>query len=411
MAISLAESLKVGLADILTRKVRSIVTIIGIILGVMSIMVVLAIVNGMEKSTLEWMGERGGLNKVEVRQNWGYDLSKGGDPSFSLREIGQIRALLPKVEAFNPQTQLEPQEMHYADLGYVCSMLGVFPDMVKVEDWQVAKGRFINSLDIDNHNNVVVLGSTTARELFSSKDPLGQYVTFSGQRLLVVGVMEEKYMQTQGGGSQFSDNAMEYMNQRAFVPLTTLLSKIDPTRKVNSLNLQAESPEAAKELREKVEDLVLNIKQGKRLFEVSSAQEQMEQMKQNSRIFSSVFVLIGVISLLVGGIVIMNIMLASVKERTREIGVRIAIGARRRDIFLQFLVQTILITSLGGVMGIILGFAVLKTVGSYLALQVAASVQMIWVALLVSVGVGLVFGLTPAIRASNLDPVEALREE
>ena len=178
---------------------RSIVTIIGIILGVMSIMVVLAIVNGMNKTTLDWMGQRGGLNKVEVRQNWDWDLSRGGEPTFSLREIQQIRELLPPVEAFNPQTQLQPQEMLYGELGYVVSMLGVFPDMEKVEDWQVAKGRFINLLDIDNHNNVVVLGSTTAKELFSSRDPLGQYVGFAGQKLLVVGVMEEKYMKAQGG--------------------------------------------------------------------------------------------------------------------------------------------------------------------------------------------------------------------
>ncbi|HOZ00466.1 MAG TPA: ABC transporter permease [Candidatus Syntrophosphaera sp.] len=412
MAISLAESLSVGLADILTRKVRSAVTVIGIILGVMSIMVVLAIVNGMNKSTLEWMGERGGLSKIEVHQNWAYDFSKGGDASFDLREINYIRQQVPEAAAFNPQTQLNPREMQYGELGYTCSLLGVFPDMVKVEDWPVKTGRFINQLDIDNHNNVVVLGSTTATELFSSRSPLGQYVTYTGNRLLVVGVMEPKFLQNQGGGESFGgENALEYMNQRAFVPLSTLLSKIDPNQRINSLSLQAADPESAKQLRRKVEDIVLDLKRGKRLFMVDSAQEQMEQMKRNSQIFSTIFVLIAVISLLVGGIVIMNIMLASVKERTREIGVRIAVGARRRDVFLQFLVQTVLITGLGGVLGIILGYGVLGGVGKYLKLQVIASAQMIWVALLVSVGVGLLFGTLPALRASTLDPVEALREE
>ena len=412
MAISLAESLSVGLADILTRKVRSAVTVIGIILGVMSIMVVLAIVNGMNKSTLEWMGERGGLSKIEVHQNWAYDFSKGGDASFDLREINYIRQQVPEAAAFNPQTQLNPREMQYGELGYTCSLLGVFPDMVKVEDWPVKTGRFINKLDIDNHNNVVVLGSTTATELFSSRSPLGQYVTYTGNRLLVVGVMEPKFLQNQGGGESFGgENALEYMNQRAFVPLSTLLSKIDPNQRINSLSLQAADPESAKQLRRKVEDIVLDLKRGKRLFMVDSAQEQMEQMKRNSQIFSTIFVLIAVISLLVGGIVIMNIMLASVKERTREIGVRIAVGARRRDVFLQFLVQTVLITGLGGVLGIILGYGVLGGVGKYLKLQVIASAQMIWVALLVSVGVGLLFGTLPALRASTLDPVEALREE
>jgi putative ABC transport system permease protein len=411
VAISLAESLQVGISDIMTRKVRSIVTIIGIILGVMSIMVVLAIVNGMNKSTLDWMSERGGLTKIEVHRNWGYDFSKGGDPSFSLREISQIRELVPEASAFNPQTQLQPQEMQFSDDGYVCSMLGVYPDMVKSEDWAVDKGRFITDVDITEHNNVVVLGSTTCKELFSSRSPLGQYVTFSGQKLLVIGVMTSKYLKNQGGGSAFGDNALEYMNQRAFVPLSTLISKIDPTQKVNSLDLKADTPEKAKVLRQKVENIILNLKQGKHLFEVSSAQEQMDQMKQNSMIFSAVFILIAVISLLVGGIVIMNIMLASVKERTREIGVRIAIGARRRDIFLQFLVQTVLITGLGGVLGIVLGYGILGGVGKYLQMKVIASVSMVWVALFVSISVGLLFGIMPAVRASKLDPVEALRDE
>ena len=411
MAISLSESLQVGLSDILTRKVRSVVTIVGIILGVMCIMVVLAIVNGMNKSTMDWMSERGGLNKIEVRRNWSYDFSKGGDPSFSLREVEQIRRLETEAEAFNPQSILEPQEMVIGEKGYVCSMVGCYPDMMEVEDWQVESGRFVNLVDIENHNNVVVLGTTTRRELFASRNPLGQYVSFAGQRLLVVGVMKMKYLKNQGGGSAFGDNALEYMNQRAFVPLSTMLSKLSPGQRIGSLSLTADSPETAKPLRQKVENIVLNLKQGKRLFEVSSAQEQMEQMKQNSLIFSSIFVLIAVISLLVGGIVIMNIMLASVKERTREIGVRLAIGARRRDIFTQFMVQTVLITSLGGVLGIILGYAILDAVGTYLQLQVIASVQMIWSALAVSVGVGLVFGVMPAVQASKLDPVEALREE
>jgi len=134
-------------------------------------------------------------------------------------------------------------------------------------------------------------------------------------------------------------------------------------------------------------------------------------MEQNSQIFSMIFVMIGMISLLVGGIVIMNIMLASIKERTREIGVRLAIGARRTDIFVQFMVQTVLITGLGGVFGIILGYLILDLVSGYLQMPMLAEPQMILVALLVSVGVGLIFGITPAVKASDLDPVIALREE
>ena len=411
MAIPIAESLKLGFADIMMRKVRSIVTVIGIILGVMCIMVVLAIVNGMNESTMSWMEERGGLNKIEVEQNWFYDFSKGGDPSFSLKEIRYLQSLIPEAEAFNPTVQEWEAVINKGDIRYSTSLRGVMPDFVKVEQWDIAKGRFIKNLDIDQHSNVIVLGSTVAKEFFGNNDPLGQIISVSNQQFIVVGVMAERFMQAQGAQLGMGENALEYLNRRCFIPISTMISKVNPGSKISSIDIRAKSPEEAKELRRKVENIVLNLKNGKHLFQVTSAKEQLDTMQANAKIFEAIFVLIAVISLLVGGIVIMNIMLASIRERTREIGVRIAVGARRRDIFIQFLVQTVLITALGGILGILLGFAILDKVGSYLQIKVLASVQMIWVALLVSIGVGLIFGVGPAIRAARLDPVIALREE
>ena len=429
MAISLGESVHIGFADIWTRKVRSIVTIVGIILGVMSIMVVLAIVNGMNKSTMDWMNARGGLNKIEVERNWQYDFSKGGKAEFTLKEIDYIKTQIPEAEAFNPKVSEWGLELAKGELTFQAQVQGVVPDMTIVDEWDVAQGRFIKDLDIQQYNDVIVLGSRVATTLFGSRNPLGKQIMLKGQisagglgnaremqtlktqTFTVVGVMDEKKMKAQGGQSAFGDNPLEYMNRRAFIPLSTMLYKVNPALAVTSLELRAKNPESAVDLRQKIENIVLNLKSGKRLFQVVSAQEQMQQMKQSSMIFTAVFILIAVISLLVGGIVIMNIMLASIKERTREIGVRLAIGARRRDIFLQFLVQTVMITGLGGIFGIVLGYSILDVVGGYLDIEVAASVQMIWVALMVSVGVGLIFGIMPAVRASNLDPVIALREE
>ncbi len=284
-------------------------------------------------------------------------------------------------------------------------------DFVKVEQWDIAKGRFIKNLDIDQHSNVIVIGSTVAKEFFGNNDPLGQIISVGNQQFIVVGVMAERFMQAQGGQMGMGENALEYLNRRCFIPISTMISKVNPGSKISSIDIRAKSPEEAKELRRKVENIVLNLKNGKHLFQVTSAKEQLDTMQANAKIFEAIFVLIAVISLLVGGIVIMNIMLASIRERTREIGVRIAVGARRRDIFIQFLVQTVLITALGGILGILLGFAILDKVGSYLQIKVLASVQMIWVALLVSIGVGLIFGVGPAVRAARLDPVIALREE
>ncbi|MEF3695459.1 MAG: ABC transporter permease [Candidatus Cloacimonadota bacterium] len=426
MAISLSESLHIGFADIWTRKVRSIVTIIGIVLGVMSIMVVLAIVNGMNKSTMKWMNERGGLTRIDVERNWSYDFSKGGKAEFSLREINYLREQVPELAAFNSTISKGNLELGRGENKSWADLQGVMPDMILVEDWLPEKGRFIKELDIQENNDVVVLGSTIAREIFGSRNPLGQLVTLSAETVSpdasgmlqsgmkafqfeVIGVMKERQMDSMGG--PFQGNMLEYLNKRAFIPLSTMINKVDPNQQISSLELKAKDTESAGALRRKVEELVLNLKGGKRLFSVVSANEQMQQMKQNSMIFSVIFVMIAVISLLVGGIVIMNIMLASIKERTREIGVRLAIGARRRDIFTQFLVQTVLITGLGGVFGVLAGYSILGMVGKYLGVEVAASAQMIWIALFVSVGVGLIFGILPAVRASNLDPVLALREE
>ncbi len=411
MAISLTESLFVGLSDILMRKVRSIVTVIGIILGVMSIMVVLAIVNGMNKSTMDWMKQRGGLNKIEIGRNWSYDFRQGGDASFSLAEVRALKELTPEAKAFNPQVLLYGNEVVYKGKGFWGDVWGVMPDMLLAEDWGVARGRFFREVDVNENNNVIVLGHRTANDLFGNRDPIGQSITLAGQQLTVIGVMTRKYWQNQGGGTAFGDNALEYMNTRSYVPISTMMNKLSPGSKIISLDVLAPSPEAALKMQSKLKSIILNMKSGKELFRVSSAQQEMQTMKQNSLIFTAIFIQIAVISLLVGGIVIMNIMLASIKERTREIGVRLAIGARRLDIFLQFMVQTVLITTLGGVLGIALGYAILGLVGDYLKINVLATVQMIWIALAVSVGVGLIFGITPAVRAGRLDPVTALREE
>lgn len=409
MAISLRESVEIGLADIMTRKVRTGVTVLGIILGVMSIMVVLAIVNGMNRSTLRWMEERGGLNKIEVRPNWNVDVINWKQASFTFNELKLIRSLIPEARAFNPQIAANRYPVQKGEISYDTQVRGVYPDMTITDEWEVQTGRFINYYDINNFNNVIVLGSTAAKELFGNKNPIGENVVVQNNVLKVIGIMQTKYLKMQGGWG--GDNALEYMNRQVFVPLTTMFRKTTLDQAVSNIEVKANSPEEAVLLRAKLQTIILNLKQGKKLFEVSSAKEQMDEMKQNAAIFTTIFVMIAVISLLVGGIVIMNIMLASVRERTREIGVRIAIGARRIDIFIQFMVQTILITSLGGVAGIILGYSILSLVGKYLSMELVASLSMIYAAVFVSVGVGLLFGIMPAIRASNLDPVTALRNE
>jgi putative ABC transport system permease protein len=410
MAISLRESLHIGISDILMRKIRSAVTILGIVLGVMCIMVVLAIISGMNASTLSWMEERGGASKIDVYRNWDYDFSKGGYASLSLAEVSRIRELIPEAKAMNPQVQMWDKTLTFRGLNYADAVMGVLPDFQIAENWYPARGRFFGNLDVRESSNVVVIGSSVARDLFGTRDPLGQNLNMGGIMMQVIGVMEEKIWKNEGGGP-WSGNVLEYLNRQSFIPLSTAMNKFGGDNKVNSMQIIAQSPDQALLLQKKLNTILLNIKQGKEVFRVTSAQEQMQQMKQNAQVFSMIFILIGVISLFVGGIVIMNIMLASIKERTREIGVRLAVGARRFDVFIQFMVQTVLITSIGGILGIVSGFSILNLVSGFLQMPMKPNPNMIMVALLVSVGVGLIFGIAPAIKASNLDPVIALREE
>nr|MDK2851651.1 putative transport system permease protein [Candidatus Cloacimonadota bacterium] len=410
MAISLSESIQTGINDIMMRKVRSLVTILGIVLGVMCIMVVLAIISGMNASTMEWMEQRGGLSRIDVMRNWNYDFRQGGEASLSLSELNRLRAQIPEALAINPTVSLSSAVMQYRGFSYSGQVIGALPDMQIIEDWYPTRGRFFGELDLRENSNVIVLGSSVARDLFKGQDPMGRKVQVNGHILEVIGIMEPKYWENPGGGA-WGGNYLEYMNRQAFIPLSTMMNKLNAGSEISSIQITAASPEEALKLQQKVNMLLLRLKNGRAVFRVSSAQEMMVQMKQNSKIFSMIFIMIGMISLTVGGIVIMNIMLASIKERTREIGVRLAVGAIRIDIFIQFLVQTMLITLLGGVFGIILGFSILDLVSGFLEIKLLAEPKMILVSLLISAGVGLIFGIAPAMKASKLDPVVALREE
>ncbi len=408
MAISLKENIIVGFSDFWSRKVRSIITVMGIVLGTMSIIVVLALVKGINNQTMKWMMERGGLSKITVSRNWQYDKPDHVRNYFTWKELELIRSLIPEAKYFNPQ-QRQWTRHSYEDKDYRTSIHGVLPDFSKIEEWDVQEGRFISTFDIDQSNDVVVIGTTVKEELFGNKNAVGEVITIHGRRLKVIGIMAFRYMKNSGAFG--NDNAFSYLNRRTFVPLTTMINKGTGRDNISSFTLKATDAESAPALREKLSNIILNLRRGLPVFEVESAKEEAEEMAKNQKMFQMIFYVISVISLLVGAIVIANIMLATIQERTREIGIRLTVGARRRDIFIQFLVQTILVTTIGGILGIFLGLSLLDLVSNFLGIELIAGIAMIFIALMVSAGVGLISGIVPAIIASKLDPVEALRYE
>jgi|SRR5690554_706049 len=409
MALSLKESILVGFSDFWSRKIRAIITIFAIVLGTMSIIVVQSLVKGLQDSTLEWMMERGGLTRIDVGYNWEYDNPRNLNRFLELKEFNIVKKLIPEAEYVSPQISSWRGQLSHGKNEAFSHINGVLPDYPRIEEWEIADGRFITNIDLNQKNDVVVLGSSIKSDLFGNREALGQYITYQNRRYLVIGVMERRFFQLQA--TMISDNIMEYYNRYAFIPISTLITKTPAADEIWNFTVKARNVEETVELRRKVESILLNLRSGEPVFRITSAKEEADEIESGTIVFRLVFTIISLISLFVGGIVIMNIMMATVNERTREIGIRMAVGARRFDIFLQFLIQTVIITISGGVLGIILGLSLLDIVGEYIGVAMSGGTTMVFVSLIITAFLGLIFGLYPAIKASNLDPVKCLAYE
>jgi putative ABC transport system permease protein len=372
----------------------------------MSIIVILAIVNGMNKATLDWMNERGGMRRMDVRRDWHFTNTLNLPITFTMREFDLIKELMPEVEAINATIQQMGMLSQNGNSTFA-RVVGTFEAYQIVNEWTVSEGRFLSHFDYRESNDVIVLGTTLQNELFGGRDAIGQLVTFQGRRLTVIGIMEHRSMP----GDMWNENPLEWMNRFSFIPMSTMINKLGASDAIEGISIRALDENQPIVIKPIIEDILLNLRRGQPVFTVDSFVEQLEDAQETTRMFRIVFFFISAISLLVGGIVIMNIMLATIHERTREIGIRLAVGARQFDVFVQFLIQTVVVTFIGGVLGVLTAIAILDYVSDYLNLTAMLDVEMIIVALSVAVIVGLFFGIYPAIKASKLDPVKALRVE
>ena len=242
MAISLTESVYIGFQDFWTRKLRSLVTIIGIILGTMSIIVILSLVNGMNQETMKWMTERGGLAKITISRNWESKNPLKLPDYFSLKEVLLIKSLVPEVEAFNATIYLRSIFKYGANTTF-SRTVGTFSDFEIIEEWSADRGRFIRNFDVTENNNVIVLGNTIKNELFGSKNPIGQTVTVRGQQFTVIGIMKYRFMES--NNNLFSDNPFEYMNRTSVIPISTMINKFGQKDAIDEITIRAKSADEA----------------------------------------------------------------------------------------------------------------------------------------------------------------------
>jgi len=411
MPISMGESLKLCFFDFLSHKLRNIVTIFSIILGTMSIIVILAIVNGIQQETLRWMLEQGGTLKVTVWRNWEYQGDDTLPGWFTLNEFNYIKAVLPPVDAYSTTLRNWGTSFSYGQKQAFASVAGTLPDYQKTNEWTVQEGRFITHLDYIYSHEVIVLGTSLKEMLFGNKNAIGEYITCNERRYMVVGIMTHREMKD-SMSNMWMENPLEYMNRMSFIPLSTMMTKTGGNYgRIENLDIRAVNEAQVRVLVPILKDILLNMRKGQEVFWVRSSLLDSEESNNATVLFKIIFIFISSISLLVGGIVVMNIMLATIKERTREIGIRIAIGARQWDIFFQFLVQTIIITFSGGVIGAIFAISSMRYIAKFMKLNPLLEPSMVLMALGVSILVGLFFGIYPAVLASKLDPVKALRNE
>ncbi len=408
--MSIFYNIRLGIVDMAHNVGRTLITMLGVILGTMSIIAVLAIVQGGREQSIRWLEERGGVLKLSIDTKWTFDLDERSqirDQRLMLKDMRLIRNYFPDLLNFSPETSKWLQ-MKYKDKNYSTRVNGIFPTYQEAENFSIGEGRFISEFDIEQASRVIAIGVRVKDALFGKENAMGKNITISNNQFKVIGIMEEKKIDVAGWKGH---NPMDWLNQQSFIPLTTMLKKLYADEPIDEINFQVASSELVKPTQERLNQFLKALRNGEDIFEVRANSDRLENIQKNSNDTQLILMIVGGISLIVGGIVITNISLASVKERLREIGVRMAVGARRKDILVQFLIQTTFMSLLGGIIGVILGLSLLRALEKFLSSPTSANPNMIIIALALSVGVGFVAGFFPAMQASRSDPIKILRYE
>lgn len=408
-----AETLSTALGNLNRHKLRTSLTMLGMIFGVGAVIAMLSIGAGAEKKALEAIGRLGLRNVLvrakEVKPEDRQELRKKS-LGVSLRDAEAILEAVPNVERVLPRIEVKPYRIMASGAKTKARVYGVSWNYRNVADVGLSGGRFFDLRDEHEHAQVAVIGEEVRRDLFGYGPVLGRQFKVDDVWLEVVGVLASD--PANAGPSQ--DSRQGATSKEIWIPSSTAMRKFDrdpldaPVDELMVTVKEGTSPRATAQV---IEPLLQRLHGGADDYEVVVPEALLEQSRQTQRIFNIVMGSIAGISLLVGGIGIMNIMLASVLERTREIGVRRAIGATRKDIRGQFVIESFAISLIGGVAGIIIGIVLARIVAAYAGWPTVITIGSIVLSTGVSIAVGLVSGIYPATRAAELNPVEALRYE
>jgi len=401
------ENIIMAVQSVMQTKLRSFLTVLGIVIGVSSVIAMISIISGLGRSIQNQVAALGSgiLYVSKFESGFSSDRAKEEKRAdLTRKDATAIARLCPSVWMTSPEIK---RPTHLEVAGVRSSLVPIFgaeENFASVNERVPETGRFLTEHDVRHRLEVCVLGSKTAELLFPDGEAIGKEVSAEHRSLRVIGILEEK--------GNFLGQSMDDL---IIVPISVAAEIFGMRDEVDYFSVRPWGSDYVEKAEEEVIEL-LRQRRGVRLdeendFGVASQASLLELYDKVTRGFYLITVVISSIGLMVGGIGVMNMMLVSVKERTREIGVRAALGARRRDILGQFLTEAILLTSLGGLIGMFLGFAVAGLVQVLGGIPMAVTPLGVLLALGISIGVGLFFGLYPAVRASRLDPIEALRYE
>ncbi len=396
------------------HKLRSFLTMLGMIFGVGAVLAMLSIGAGAESESLRIIDSMG-LRNIIIRDREIKDenLKKVREESLglSLKDADSILAVAPDILGYSARKRIKTYQIFsFTGRSDDSNVVGVTPSHFRLMRHDLAEGSVLLEPDAANYEQYCVIGSAVKQRLFGYLPAIGQAVKVDNKWFLVVGVLEDRNLTK----TEFEGLKIEDSSNDIYIPLDTALKKFDLKRLESELDEIVINIEGVNALRPTAALIsrVLETTHGKADdYTIVVPWELLEQSRRTQRIFNIVMSCIASISLVVGGIGIMNIMLANILERTREIGVRRAVGARKRDISVQFLIEALTISFLGGLIGILFGFGVSRGVALYAGWSTLMTGNSICSSFGVSAAVGLVFGIYPAVRAARMDPVEALRYE
>lgn len=411
--MKLEESFSVSLAGLAAHKLRTFLTMLGIIFGVAAVISMLSIGAGAKKQALDQIKVLGLNNIILHSDPIEIETDEAGTViealGLTIDDTRSLNVLNPLVKASVPLKVINDLTVVRNENEVTTNIVGTTPQYKAVLDFNTIKGNFFNYQDMHAARRICVIGNQIKRQLFYFEKAVGKQIKINDLWFTVAGVMEPKPISIGKGGVGDRD-----LNMDIYIPLSTLNYRfdIDPAKpEVDQLILNISDDDRIREAAN-LANRLLNLRHnGQEDYKIVIPEELLQQRQNTQKIFNIVMGAIAGISLLVGGIGIMNIMLASILERTREIGIRRAVGATRKDILTQFLIESVMLSFSGGLIGIILGFIMTRIISSYAAWKTIVDPGSIILAFVVSASVGIIFGIYPARKAARLDPIESLRYE